>query len=108
MFNEVIKLVSQTKHVDEYGDIQVIESERTVYAKLASVTQNEFYQAQAVGLKPELKFVIADYLDYKDEDIVRYKRFADDKEQTYSVIRTYRNGNLLEIVVKRGVDNGDS
>ncbi len=104
MNNEVIKLVSEEKSVDEYGDISVVYAERTVFARLASVTQSEFYQAMAVGLKPELKFVIADYLDYKDEKIIKYKGFGEDEEQIYSVIRTYRNKNELEIVCKRGID----
>lgn len=105
MFNEVITLVKQEKSVDEYGDITVVETERQVFAKLASISQSEFYQAQAVGFKPELKFIIADYLDYKNEPLVKYQGYADDDIETYSVIRTYRNGNALEIIVKRGVDN---
>lgn len=108
MFNEVIKLVSQVKSVDAYGDIQVSETEREVFAELKSITQSEFYQAQAVGMRPELKFVIADYLDYAGEQIIRYKDYATNKEETYSVIRTYRNGNALEIVVRRGVENASA
>lgn len=105
MFNEVIKLVSQIKGVDENGDITVIETEREVFAELKSIGQSEFYQAQAVGLRPELKFVLADYLDYQNEQIIRFRDYASEKEETYSVIRTYRSGNALEIVAKRGVDN---
>jgi len=108
LYNEVIKLVSQTKSVDAYGDITVTETERTVFAELKSITQSEFYQAQAVGIKPEIKFVIADYLDYRNEQLIRFKDYAAEEEETYSVIRTYRNGNTLEIVAKRGVDNVSS
>lgn len=107
MYNDVIKLVAEIKSVDEYGDIKTIETEREVFAQLLSISQSEFYQAQAVGIKPELKFVIADYLDYNNEQIIRYKGFTNN-EETYSVIRTYRKGNQLEIVVKRGVDNGNA
>lgn len=105
MYNDVIKLVAEVKGVDKYGDIKTEEIEREVFAELKSIGQSEFYQAQSVGLKPEIKFVIADYLDYHNEQVIRFKDFSMDKEETFTVIRTYRNGNSLEIVAKRGVDN---
>lgn len=101
--NEVIKLVSIQKSVDEYGDTAEESTERILFAELKSIGQSEFYQAQSVGLKPEIKFVIADYLDYQNEQIVKYQPF-NGTEEKYSVIRTYRTGNALEIVCKRGVD----
>ena len=103
MYNEVIKLVSVKKEVNEYGDMVPTESEKQVFAELKSIGQSEFYQAQAVGLKPEIKFVIADYLDYENEPVIRYAAYCGEEED-YSVIRTYRTGNELEIVCKRGID----
>lgn len=103
MYNEVIKLVSVIKSADEYGDIVETETERTVFAELKSVGQSEFYQAQAVGMKPEIKFIIADYLDYKGEKRLKYQPYHGTEEE-YEVIRTYRNGNRLEITCKRGID----
>ena len=104
MYNEVIKLVAETKRADEYGDLQVTAVPREVFATLKSVSQSEFYQAQAAGLKPEVKFVIADYLDYEGEKTILYKSYGTDTEEEYRVIRTYRDGNTLELVCKRGVD----
>lgn len=104
MYNEVIKLVSTTNEVNEYGDLIATENERVVFALLKSIGQSEFYQAQALGLKPEIKFVIADYLDYKNEKTIKYQAINEDMEHEYSVIRTYRKDNTLEIVCKRGVD----
>lgn len=104
MYNEAIKLVAETKTVDEYGDTIIVETEKMVFARLMSVGQSEFYQAQALGLKPEIKFVLADYLDYNDEKVIKYKAFNQDEEEVYTVIRTYRKDNTLEIVCKRGVD----
>lgn len=91
--------------MDKYGDIVTEETQRMVFAELKSITQTEFYQAQAAGFKPEIKFVIADYLDYRGEKKVLYQPF-DGSMEAYSVIRTYRNGNALEIVCNRGVDDG--
>jgi SPP1 family predicted phage head-tail adaptor len=104
LFDEVIKLVSVTKTVNEYGDIVKIPTEREVFAKVLSIGMKEFYQAQATGLKPEIKFVIADYLDYADEAILKYQSFGESEEHTYKVIRTYRTGDMLEITCQRGIE----
>lgn len=66
---------------------------REVFAELRSIGQSEFYQAQATGYKPELKFVLADYLDYDGETLVEYT------STLYRVLRTFRAGQSLEIVV---------
>lgn len=104
MYDEVIKLVSQTKGTDARGNITVVETEKQIFAELKSVTQSEFYQAQAAGLKPEIKFVIADYFDYAGEKVVRYRPYGSSVEEEYSVLRTYRQNDTLEIICKRGVD----
>lgn len=103
MYNEVIKLVSESKTVDGFGDTVTVESERVVFAELKSIGQSEFYQAQAVGLKPEIKFILADYLEYNDEKLLKYTPF-NGEEKVYDIIRTYRMNNTLELVCKRGVD----
>lgn len=103
MYNDLISLVEEFKHVDEYGDTVADTVERTVYAKMQSISQSELYQAQAVGLRPEIKFVIADYLDYNGEKKLIFEPYFGKREE-YSVIRTFRKGNELEIVCKRGVD----
>ena len=77
--NEVITLVG--------------EERRTVLAGLRSIGQSEFYQAQATGYRPELKFVLADYLDYNGETLIEHTGTL------YRVLRTFRAGQELEIVV---------
>lgn len=104
MYNEVINLIAESRSVDQYGDTEVVRTVRPVFAELKSIGQSEFYQAQAVGLKPEIKFVLPDYLEYNDEKIIEYQRFNEEEVLEYSVLRTYRNGNALELVCKRGVD----
>lgn len=104
MYDQVIKLIGTTTTTDEYADKVSVETERTVFAELKSVGQSEFYQAHAVGLKPELKFVLADYMDYQNEKLLKFKDFNDKEEQLYTIIRTYRAGTELELVCKRGVD----
>lgn len=103
MNNDIIKLVKTTTTTNQYGDVIRTDSERSVYCKVMSISQSEFYQAQAAGLKPEIKFVISDFLDYQGEKILKYKPYAGTEEK-YSIIRTYQNGLSLEITAKRGVD----
>ena len=59
--NEIIKLIAVTETTDRYGRTVTTETSTELFAAVRSITQSEFYQAQAVGLKPEYKFVIADY-----------------------------------------------
>lgn len=68
---------------------------REVFAALRSIGQAEFYQAHAIDYHPELKFVLADYLDYQGESMVKHDGTL------YRVLRTYRAGQELEIVVTR-------
>ena len=84
--NEILTLVNKTEENT---------SVRDVFCRLASIGQKEFYQAHAVDFHPEIKFVLADYLDYEGEKLVIYN------EQWYRVIRTYRAGQELEIVVEK-------
>ena len=95
--NEIIKLIAVTETTDRYGRTVTTETSTELFAAVRSITQSEFYQAQAVGLKPEYKFVIADYLEYHNEKIVEYNTVR------YEVKRTYRTGNQLEIIAY-GID----
>lgn len=40
MYDNIIKLVSESRTVDDYGDIVVQKSERVVFAELKSITQS--------------------------------------------------------------------
>ena len=103
MYDSVIKLISETKTVNQYGDTVFAETERQVFAQLRSIGQSEFYQAQATGLKPEIKFVLPDYLEYRNEKRIKFRDFNETEEEEYTVLRTYRNNKEIEIVCKRGV-----
>lgn len=105
MFNQIAKLVSVAETVDAYGDIQTVETEKTVFCEEKSVGMSEKYQAQSLGLKPEIKLVLADYLDYSGEELVRYQSFGQTSEKTYQVLRTYRDKNNLELVLQSEVNN---
>lgn len=100
--SEVLTLIQHTQSVDDYGDPVIQETSREVFGRLQSVGQAEFYQAHATGLKPELKFVLADYLDYEGETEVEIG--PEDNRQRYRVLRTYRTGQELELTLYREVN----
>ena len=80
--NEILTLIN--------GDVT-----REVFCRMASIGQREYYEAQAVDVYPECKFILADYLEYDNERLCEYDG------QRYRVLRTYRTGQELEIVVAR-------
>ena len=68
---------------------------RSVFCALRSIGHAEFYEAYATDLRPELKFVLADYFEYSGETLVEYDGAL------YRVLRTYRTGQELELTVGR-------
>lgn len=89
--NDVLLLIKTEQITDDYGDPVITESSRQVFCRVASIGTKEFYQASATGLKPEIKFILADYLEYQGEKLVQYGG------ETYHVLRTYRNGQEMEL-----------
>lgn len=102
--NEIAYLIQQTQGVDEYGDPVITETSREVFCGEVSVGQSEFYQAHAVGLKPEIKLKLTDYLDYNGEELLRYTPKGQTEAQLFRVLRTYRVGQELELVCYREVN----
>lgn len=96
--NDLLLLISQNIAADEFGDPITVETSREVFCSIRSISQKEFYQAQAVGLQPEIKFLLADYLDYDNEQYVQHEG------QRYRVLRTYRAGQELELICYREVN----
>lgn len=80
--NEILTLLSET-------------GARDVFCRAASIGMREFYEASARDFYPEVKFILADYLDYNDEQVAKHDG------NYYRVLRTYRAGQELEIVATR-------
>lgn len=99
-----ITLISEQKAVDIYGDWEPFETRRTVYAEEVSVSQTEFYQGFAVGFKPEVKFILENFMDYQGEKIVEYTPFMADTPVRLTVLRTYNAGDQIELTCYKGVD----
>lgn len=88
---DILNLIRTQQSVDDYGDLVTVETPRQVFCRVESIGTKEFYQAAATGLKPEIKFVLADCYDYNGEQLIDYQGTR------YRVLRTYRTGQELEI-----------
>ena len=88
--NEIATLIKRT-----YDGAGRKEFKRTVFCGFRSIGQKEFYASSSTDFRPELKLVLADYLDYDNETLVDYNG------QRYRVLRTYRNGQELELTLER-------
>ena len=97
--NDVLTLITQNVTTDEYADRVITETTREVFCEIASIGEKEFYQAHAVGLQPEIKFILPDYYEYQGETYVQHNGVR------YKVIRTYRKGYQLEITCTREINN---
>ena len=94
--DDVIILVSESKAKDEYGVDRKSYTQKEVFAKVNSVTRQEFFLGGRNGLNPAFSFtVFAD--DYSGESICQY----DGKQ--YSIYRTYHvpGTDYLELYVER-------
>ena len=92
----IITLIAQTFTIDQYGNEVVTTQDTDVFAEVDSVSQSEFFAAQDTELKPEYKFTVF-FGNYNGQSLVEYEG------ETYSVYRTYRTGDNLELYVERKI-----
>lgn len=78
-----------------YEGAEQVETRTEVFCGFRSIGMREFYTASTTDFHPELKLVLADYLDYNGETLVDYNG------QRYRVLRTYRTGQELELTLER-------
>jgi hypothetical protein len=76
---------------------------REVFCGVQSIGMKEFYSANGTDFRPELRLVLADYLDYEEETLVDFNG------RRYRVLRTYRSGQELELTLERAAaEDGDA
>lgn len=93
MWRDTIDLIPIVAGKNSFGeDVNVDGPARTVYANRKSVRQSEFYQAMAVGIRPEIVFEIRE-MDYAGEIKAKVG------DTTYRIIRNFsKNGEIIELV----------
>lgn len=91
---DVLYLISESP--EPHGVFEKVTSaKRMVFCTVRSVGMNEIYQAKGHEIELEYVFDISDYAEYDGEKIVEYNG------KLYDVVRTYVNGQKIEITVKR-------
>ena len=78
-----------------WADGRRVDRSREVLCTVQSIGSQEFYQASATEYHPDAKIILADYLEYDGEQLVRYNGTL------FRVIRTYRAGQRLELTVEK-------
>ena len=93
---DVITLITQAITTDKYGNEVATETEKTIFCEVDSVSQSEFFAAENTELNPEYKFTIF-FGDYDGQSLVKFNGAR------YSVYRTYRTGDDLELYTERKI-----
>lgn len=103
MWCDVAFLGKAAESVNDIGDyIEAIIYDNEVYCNEKSIKASEFYQAQSVGMKPEVNIELM-IADYSKEKYVKYD------EEEYTVLRTYKTSKeRIELTLIRGVNNGNA
>lgn len=92
-FNDAVVLIKEKiKNTDEFGNPIIEIEKREILCNNLNIYSSEFYQAANVGLKPQAKISIH-FMEYDGEEKVEYRG------NKYYILRTYQNGELLELVL---------
>lgn len=93
-----IDLINETPEAHGVFDAPT-ETTTTVFAEIRSVSRREFYEAKNANIDPELVFKLTDYADYNGQKVFVYNN------ERWRVIRTYTNGQTLEITAGRATND---
>ncbi|MFY9174530.1 MAG: phage head closure protein [Peptococcia bacterium] len=94
--NHIIELGNTSETVIKGEPIKTTTKWRKVFASKKSVRQSEFYQAENVGLKPELIFEVRS-IEFNNDEKVRHNGVE------YAIIRAYDAGDRTELTVSSHV-----
>ena len=96
MMTDVLTLIKQTVTTNTYGIEEMTETEREIFCEVESISQAEFYQAANTEFNPAYRFTVF-FDDYEGENLLAYAGGR------YSIYRTYRTGDDLELYAERKV-----
>lgn len=103
--DDIITLLTTEYGHDVYGnEVESIAERTVVFCRVRSVSRSEFYQAAQANLHPDYIFTISHYRDYHGEKALLYTDWTG-TEKRYDIIRTYRDGDSLEITAAERVGN---
>ena len=99
--NTVIDLIVTAYTKDTLGQYTYVNTKRTVFAKVTSVSQSEWFEGGRQGLNPQFRFTLF-VGDYEGEKELEYN------SKRYTIYRTYYSmGDTVELYTeeKKGVES---
>ena len=99
-FKDVGYLCKETKKLDKHKRPRISYEDKIVYCNVKSIGLTEFYQAQSVGLKPELK------IECRLIDLDNVTHFKYDNK-LYKILRTTKKEDSIELIVTSTIINND-
>lgn len=98
-WTEIIELGQEVEVEVDYELVELVEY-RPVFANKLSIKQTEHYDANKLGLRPEIGFAIR-VEEYDGESIVKWN------EKMYYLIRTYdeQKNETVELYLSQRVDD---
>lgn len=99
MWKHKVKL-GQWQETIKYGmPVRTIQW-TTHFANKKAVRQTEFYAAANVGLRPEVVFEVYAH-EYDGHEMLKYE------DVEYAIMRTYENGDIIELVCTANVGDAN-
>lgn len=101
---EKITLLSIEYTQDDLGEWTETTSETDIFARVESITMNEFYQAGMQGFKPEYRMTVW-MNEYSGQKILSYN------DKIYTIYRSYRrdDGRIeLYVTERKGEEIDDT
>lgn len=97
MFSEVLELIKMVSDIDENGFEVHSEIKTEVFADKKSIRATEYYEAERLGYKLSLMFIIKPY-EYDNQEYLYYEN------QKYKIERTYqKDTENLELICSKVV-----
>lgn len=100
MFKDFGYFLRQTPKLDSLNRPSYTYTEDLFYCNEKSIGQSEFYQAESVGLKPEIKLETK-LVDLSNVTHVKYK------ERRYKILRTFKKEDIVEITLTSLINEND-
>lgn len=99
-FKDVGYLCKENKTLDKHNRPKTTYQESLIYCNVKSIGLTEFYQAQSVGLKPEIK-IEARLIDIDGVTHFRYNN------KLYKILRTNKKEDSIELILSSMIINNE-
>ena len=100
MFKDVGYTCKEIRTLDKDNRPKITYKENLVYCNIKSIGLMEFYQAQSVGLKPELKIEVK----LVDLDGVTHFKY---NNKLYKILRINKKEDIAELVITSTIINNE-